>query len=73
MLAEPRLASEAGNVSDRDDEMIVFQLRGSWPKTSAGRHRLVLEIDGFDFPGIEIGSRAEPPDRRDRVQNPDAP
>src|SRR5215469_8423393 len=71
MLRKSWLAGEARYVSNSNHKMVIFQLRCLWPEPSTGRDGLVLQIDGFDFPGVEIGFRTESANWRDSVQDSD--
>jgi hypothetical protein len=73
VLGKPRLAPEARDVADRDDKVIVFELVGPRTKAGARRHGLVFEVDRLHLPRVEIGVRTESADRRDRVEDSDAP
>src|SRR5438876_278367 len=73
VLLKPRLTGKARDVAERDDEMIVLQLVRSRPKTRAGRHDLVLEIDGLHLSAVEVGVRTEPANRGNGIQDSDAP
>src|SRR5439155_19827115 len=73
VLGKPRLAHEARDVADRNDEVIVFELVRPRTKAGARRHGLIFEVDRLHLPRVEVGVRAEPADRPDRVEDSDTP
>ena len=73
MLAEPGLASKAGDVAEGDHEVVIRELELARAHPRGEGDALALQIDLFDGPRVEIGARAETSDGRDGVEDADAP
>ena len=73
MLCKSSLSRKAGDVSNGDNKMVVFQLRCLWPEACTGHHPLVLQVDGLDFSCVEIGFRTEAANWRDGIENSNTP
>jgi hypothetical protein len=72
MFLESWNLSKTRGVAEGHDEMVIVQSRGLVVHPRGGDDRSSAKVDLLDFPGVQPHSRAEPPDRNDRVQNSDA-
>ena len=73
VLGEAGLAREARHVAERDDEVVVLERQRPRPEAGAHGDDLVLEVDRLHRACVEVRARAEPADRRNDVEDPDAP
>src|SRR5204862_4016623 len=72
VLGEPRLTGEARDVAERDHEVVVLERALARAEARRGCHALLVEVDSVHGAGVEVRAWAEPPDRRDRVEEADA-
>ena len=73
VLGEAGLAGEARHVAEGDHEVVVLEEELLRAEARRRDHALAPEVDALDRPRVEVRARAQPPDRRDGVQDPDAP
>src|SRR6266481_6374790 len=73
MLGKPRLSRKISDVTERDNQVVVLELELPRPYTRGNGNPGSGKVDLFDGPRVEVRPRAEPPDRRDGVDDPDAP
>src|SRR5437660_327940 len=71
VLGEPGLTREARDVAERDHEVVVLERALARAEARRRRHTLPVEIDLVHGTRVEVRARAQAPDRRDRVEDPD--
>jgi len=73
VLGEAGLTGEAGDGAEGDDEVVVLEVARRGAEPGGGDHAPARQVDPLDRAGVEVRARAQPPDRRDGVQEADAP
>jgi len=64
-------AVKVGDVAERDDQVIVFELELARTEPGAAGYDLLLQIDVLNLPHDQVGARAKAPNWRDYVGQTD--
>jgi len=62
---------KVGDVAECNDQVIVCELELARAKPWADRYDLFVQIDGLDFAHDQVGARAQAPNWRHHVGQPD--
>src|SRR5437588_5322587 len=60
-------SAKVSHITEREDQVIIFDDVRVWAKAGACRDRLVLEIDRFDIANVNVCAREQPANRADGV------